>query len=76
MTEGGKADRVGLKLGDSVVQINGQDTSEMSLQDAQKLIEISDSQLKLKVQKYKFLNLILPQFLVIRFSLQVSTMRK
>lgn len=51
VTEGGKADRVGLKLGDSIVQINDQDTTDMALQEAQQIIDISDKQLKLKVQK-------------------------
>lgn len=51
VTEGGKADRVGLKLGDSIIQINEQDTRDMALHEAQKLIEVSsESQLKLKVQ--------------------------
>lgn len=52
VTEGGKAGRVGLKLGDSILKINEQDTKNMSLQEAQQIIEIStDNQLKLKVQK-------------------------
>lgn len=51
VTEGGKADRVGLKLGDSIVQINDQDTTDMALQEAQQIIDVSDKQLKLKVQK-------------------------
>lgn len=43
---------MGLKLGDSIIQINEQDTTDMALQDAQTLIEIStNQQLKLKVQK-------------------------
>lgn len=43
---------MGLKLGDSIIQINEQDTRDMALHEAQKLIEVSsESQLKLKVQK-------------------------
>lgn len=43
---------MGLKLGDSIIQINDQDTTDMALQEAQKLIEISSNQLQLKVKKY------------------------
>lgn len=51
VTEGGRADKAGIKLGDSITTINGEDTAEMPLREAQELIDQSEDQLKMTVQK-------------------------
>lgn len=51
--EGSRAETAGLKLGDAIVTINSQDTSEMTLQEANNLLEQSQQQnLKLGVIKW------------------------
>jgi C-terminal processing protease CtpA/Prc len=39
--EGSRADRAGLKLGDAIVTINGKETADMTLQQANNLLEQS-----------------------------------
>jgi C-terminal processing protease CtpA/Prc len=39
--EGSRADRSGLKLGDAIVTINDKDTSAMTLQEANNILEES-----------------------------------
>lgn len=44
MKEGSRAENSGLKLGDSIVAINDQDTSEMTLQEANNVLELAAQQ--------------------------------
>jgi len=37
--EGSRADNAALKLGDSIVNINGKDTNDMTLQEANNVLE-------------------------------------
>lgn len=39
MKEGSRADNAGLKLGDSIVTVNNVDTSNMTLQEANNVLE-------------------------------------
>lgn len=39
MKEGSRADNAGLKLGDAIVQINGVETNNMTLQEANNVLE-------------------------------------
>lgn len=51
VTEGGRAETAGIKLGDSVVKINEQSTRNMSLDEAKQQLQSSENQLKLNVKK-------------------------
>lgn len=52
VADGSKAEKVGLKLGDSIVKINGKDTSDMTLAEANKILEQeSKHDLKLGITK-------------------------
>ena len=54
--EDSRADKAGLKLGDSIVAINGQDTSNMTLQEANTVLEQTSQQdVKLGITKLVFL---------------------
>lgn len=54
--EDSRADKAGLKLGDSIVAINGQDTTNMTLQDANTVLEQTSQQdVKLGITKFVFL---------------------
>lgn len=52
ITDGGEAQLAGIQLGDSIVGINGEDTSEMSLAEAHKRIESADGEMRLSVKKF------------------------
>lgn len=54
--EDSRADKAGLKLGDSIVAINGQDTTNMTLQEANTVLEQTSQQdVKLGITKLVFL---------------------
>lgn len=52
VTEGGRADQAGLKLGDTVTKINQVETKSMSLVEANQSIQQSGNELKLSVKRY------------------------
>lgn len=53
--EGSRAENAGLKLGDSIVAINGSDTTDMTLQQANTVLEQAAQQdVKLGVIKWVF----------------------
>lgn len=51
VTEGGIANQAGIKLGDTVVNINGTDTKNMSLSEAHQRIQDAGDDLQLSVKK-------------------------
>lgn len=52
VAEGSRADKAGLKLGDSIVKINGQDTSNLTLAQANQVLEqASQKDIKLGITK-------------------------
>lgn len=52
VTEGGRANEAGIKLGDSIVKINDTDTKTMSLSEAHQCIQNAGGDIKLTVKKY------------------------
>lgn len=50
VTEGGRANQAGIKLGDSIVKINDSDTRDMSLNEAHHIIQ-AGGDIKLTVKK-------------------------
>lgn len=52
VTEGGRANEAGIKLGDSIVKINDTDTKTMSLSEAHQRIQNAGGDIKLTVKKY------------------------
>lgn len=51
VTEGGRADQAGIKLGDTIVKINEIDIRNMSLAETHKKIESAGNDIKLSVKK-------------------------
>lgn len=51
VTEGGRANQAGIKLGDSIVKINDAETREMSLSEAHQCIQEAGGDIKLTVKK-------------------------
>lgn len=51
VTEGGRASQAGIKLGDTIVKINGDDTKEMALAEAHQKIQAAGEDLNLSVKK-------------------------
>lgn len=51
VTEGGRANEAGIKLGDSIVKINDNDTKTMSLSEAHQRIQNAGGDIKLTVKK-------------------------
>jgi C-terminal processing protease CtpA/Prc len=52
VAEGSRAEKAGLKLGDSIVKINGQDTSNLTLAQANQVLEqASQKDIKLGITK-------------------------
>lgn len=70
MKEGSRAENSGLKLGDSIVTVNNVDTSNMTLQEANNVLEQASQQdVKLGVikwvKKFRFLFFYLNKILVV-----------
>lgn len=51
VTEGGRAEQSGLKLGDTLAKINDQTTQNMSLDEANRQIQNTENKLNLTVKK-------------------------
>lgn len=51
VAEGGRADQAGIKLGDTVVKINGSDTKGMALAEAHQKIQTAGEDLNLSVRR-------------------------
>lgn len=51
VTEGGRADKSEIKLGDTITKINGIDTRNMSLAEANQGIQAAGNTIKLSVKK-------------------------
>lgn len=47
VTEGGIAQEAGIRLGDTIVKINGIDTTNMSLKQAHKVVQDSEDSIRL-----------------------------
>ena len=52
VTESGRAWQAGIKLGDSIVKINGEETNNMSLAEAHQRIQDAGNDIKLSVKKF------------------------
>lgn len=52
VTDGGRAYQAGIKLGDTIVKINDNDTKRMTLAEAHQQIQEAQNDLKLSVKKY------------------------
>lgn len=55
VSEGGRANQAGIKLGDSIVKINETDTKNMSLTEAHQRIQSAGNDIKLSVKRFVYI---------------------
>lgn len=55
VTQGSRANQAGIKLGDTIVKINDQETKDMSLAEANQRIQEAGNDIKLSVRRLVFI---------------------